>query len=123
MIKWALFETRLGELLLAFMERKMGLAVVDAECLGLQLCGEPKTVVEVQRKKRAEDCTSAHRRAGLPAPDQNSPAQLQFYHEKANHTDRWPDDKTSGRESSNCDRKGLAYAQVSVSDGDMHHLV
>ena len=98
MIKWALFETRLGELLLAFMERKMGLAVVDAECLGLQLCGEPKTVVEVQRKKRAEDCTSAHRRAGLPAPDQNSPAQLQFYHEKANHTDRWPDDKTSGRE-------------------------
>ncbi len=41
MLKRLLFETRLGELLLAFLERKVGLAVVNAEGLGQQISGRP----------------------------------------------------------------------------------
>lgn len=37
-----LFETQVGELLLAFLERRAGLAVVQAEWLGALLSGEPK---------------------------------------------------------------------------------
>jgi hypothetical protein len=41
LLRKLLFETRLGELLLAFLERKAGLAVVQAEWLGMQLSGTP----------------------------------------------------------------------------------
>jgi len=41
LLRRLLFETRLGELLLAFLERKAGLAVVRAEWLGTQLSGTP----------------------------------------------------------------------------------
>ena len=42
LVRWLLFETRVGELLLALLERKAGLAVVQAEWLGALLSGEPK---------------------------------------------------------------------------------
>jgi hypothetical protein len=48
MIKRLLFETRLGEHLLTFLERKVGLAVVDADWVGLQRSGEPTTAAEAQ---------------------------------------------------------------------------
>lgn len=35
-VKWFLFETKMGLLLLALLERKAGLAVVDADWLGKQ---------------------------------------------------------------------------------------
>jgi hypothetical protein len=47
-LKWLLFETKLGELLLTILERRVGLAVVDAEWLGLQRSDEPAAVTEVQ---------------------------------------------------------------------------
>jgi hypothetical protein len=40
-IKWMLFETRLGELLLVLLERHVGLAVVRVDWLAEQRCGEP----------------------------------------------------------------------------------
>ena len=40
-LRWLLFETRAGELLLAFLERKAGLAVVQSDWLGDQLGGAP----------------------------------------------------------------------------------
>ena len=43
-VKWFLFETRLSELLLAFLERRLGLAVVSAEWLAVQPSGRPQTV-------------------------------------------------------------------------------
>jgi len=43
-IRWLLFETRLGELLLAILERKVGLAVVQVEWLAAHPAGEPKAV-------------------------------------------------------------------------------
>ena len=41
MVKRLLFGTRVGETLLAFLERKLGLALVSAEWLAEQLGGEP----------------------------------------------------------------------------------
>lgn len=43
-VKWFLFETRVGLWLLALLERKVGLAVVSADWLGRQPSGVPKTV-------------------------------------------------------------------------------
>jgi len=43
-VRWLLFETRLGELLLTILERKVGLAVVQIEWLAAQPAGEPKAV-------------------------------------------------------------------------------
>jgi hypothetical protein len=40
-IRWILFETQLGELLLVLLERHVGLAVVRADWLAEQGCGEP----------------------------------------------------------------------------------
>ena len=40
-LRWLLFETRAGGLLLAFRERKAGLAVVQSDWLGDQLGGTP----------------------------------------------------------------------------------
>ena len=47
-LRWLLFETRIGEMLLAFLERKTGLAVVHAEWLALQPGGEPKAVSQAK---------------------------------------------------------------------------
>ena len=41
-VRRLLFETRLGELLLSILERKVGLAIVQAEWLAAQPAGEPK---------------------------------------------------------------------------------
>ena len=41
-VRWLLFETRLGELLLIILERKVGLAIVQAEWLATHTAGEPK---------------------------------------------------------------------------------
>ena len=43
-VKWFLFETRLGLFLLAMLERKAGLAVVNADWLGRQPSGIPTTM-------------------------------------------------------------------------------
>ena len=47
-LRWLLFETRIGEILLAVLERKAGLALVQVEWLALQPGGEPKAVREAQ---------------------------------------------------------------------------
>ena len=41
MLKRLLFETRLGEMLLAFLERRAGLAVISADSLAQQVSGRP----------------------------------------------------------------------------------
>ena len=40
---WLLFETRLGELLLALLERRTGLAIVRSDWLSTQSSGRPTT--------------------------------------------------------------------------------
>ena len=40
-VRWFLFETRMGLLFLALLERKAGLAVVNADWLGKQPSGWP----------------------------------------------------------------------------------
>ena len=47
LIKWLLFETWIGELLLLFLERFGGLAVVEADWLAVQRSGETKTLSKV----------------------------------------------------------------------------
>jgi len=47
-VKWFLFETKLGLFLLALLERKAGLAVVNAEWLGRQPSGWPVTADQAQ---------------------------------------------------------------------------
>jgi hypothetical protein len=47
-VRWLLFETWFGELLLTILERKVGLAVVQADWLAAQPVGEPKAVCETQ---------------------------------------------------------------------------
>jgi hypothetical protein len=41
MLKWLLFETRIGSRLLALFEQATGLALVDADWLGSQSSGMP----------------------------------------------------------------------------------
>jgi hypothetical protein len=48
LVRWFLFETKLGELLLILLERKVGLGVVRVEWLALQPGGEPKAVSEAK---------------------------------------------------------------------------
>ena len=48
LVRWLLFETRIGAFLLYILERCVGLAVVQADWLAMQRSGEPKTVSEVQ---------------------------------------------------------------------------
>lgn len=43
LLRWLLFESKAGELLLALLERTAGLAVVDANWLGYQSSGSPTT--------------------------------------------------------------------------------
>jgi len=47
-VRWFLFETRLGLFLLAQLERKTGLAVVNAEWLGRQPSGYPVVADQAQ---------------------------------------------------------------------------
>ena len=47
-LRWLLVESRVGELLLAVLERKPGLAVVHADWLAVQPAGEPKAMCETQ---------------------------------------------------------------------------
>lgn len=42
--RWLLFETKLGELLLTVLERKAGLAIVQADWLAAQVAGKPEMV-------------------------------------------------------------------------------
>jgi hypothetical protein len=46
--RWFLFNTKVGELLLTFLERKVGLAVVRADWLGGQPSGQPTRMTETQ---------------------------------------------------------------------------
>jgi hypothetical protein len=48
LLRWLLFETGVGETLLTFLERKVGLAIVQAEWLAVQPSGEPAAMGEVQ---------------------------------------------------------------------------
>jgi hypothetical protein len=43
LMRWFLFETRIGELLLILLERSTGLAFVQVDWLAAHCCGEPKT--------------------------------------------------------------------------------
>ena len=47
-IRWLLFQTKLGEVLLVFLEQKVGLAIVTAEWLAALPGGEPKAVTEAK---------------------------------------------------------------------------
>jgi hypothetical protein len=42
LLRWLLFETKAGEMLLAFLEKRAGLAVVQAEWLSAQPSGMPQ---------------------------------------------------------------------------------
>jgi hypothetical protein len=48
MIRWLLFETKLGEALLVLIERHMGLALVQASWLAEQRTAEPTTAPELK---------------------------------------------------------------------------
>ena len=48
LIRWFLFETKLGELLLTLLEHSTGLAFVQVDWLGAHCCGEPKTADNAQ---------------------------------------------------------------------------
>jgi hypothetical protein len=47
-VRWLLFETSLGELLLTILERMVGLAVVQADWLAAQPAGEPRAEGETR---------------------------------------------------------------------------
>jgi len=47
-IRWLLFKTQVGALLLALLEQRVGLAMVTADWLGAQRSGEPVAVNEMQ---------------------------------------------------------------------------
>jgi hypothetical protein len=48
LVRRLLFETRVGEAFLAFLERRVGLAVVQVEWLATQRSGQPAGVGEAQ---------------------------------------------------------------------------
>ena len=48
LLRWLFFETRVGEMLLTFLERKARLAVVQVEWLAVQRSGELAAMGEVQ---------------------------------------------------------------------------
>ena len=48
LVRWFLFETRLGLFLLAVLERRAGLAVVNAEWLGRQASCWPTSTEETE---------------------------------------------------------------------------
>ena len=48
LLRWFLFHTKVGEVLLTLLERHVGLAVVQSDWLAMQRSGEPKAVTEAQ---------------------------------------------------------------------------
>ena len=46
LIRWFLFETGVGQWILALLERHVRLAVVSADWLSVQPCGQPKADAE-----------------------------------------------------------------------------
>ena len=48
LVKWFLFHTKAGEVLLILLERWVGLAVVQADWLAVQCSGEPKAADKAQ---------------------------------------------------------------------------
>jgi hypothetical protein len=46
LIRWFLFETRVGHRLLALLERHVGVAVVSADWLAMQTSGQPSAAAE-----------------------------------------------------------------------------
>jgi len=48
-LRWLLFETKVGEVLVCFLEKKAGLALVQAEWLGAQPSGMPRVASGEQR--------------------------------------------------------------------------
>jgi hypothetical protein len=48
LVKWFLFRTKAGEILLVLLERHVGLAVVHSEWLAKQRSGEPRAVTGTQ---------------------------------------------------------------------------
>ena len=48
LVRWFLFHTKAGEVLLILLERHVGLAVVQSDWLAMQRSGEPKAATEVQ---------------------------------------------------------------------------
>ena len=47
-VRRMLFETKMGELLLEFLEQQVGLAVVQADWLAVQRSGKPEAVREAR---------------------------------------------------------------------------
>ena len=48
LVRWFLFHTKAGEVLLTLLERRLGLAVVQSEWLARQRGGEPRAATEAQ---------------------------------------------------------------------------
>ena len=48
LVRWFLFHTRIGERVLVFLERKVGLAIVQADWLCTQHSGRPMAPREVR---------------------------------------------------------------------------
>ena len=48
LVRWILFDTKVGELLLVLLERHVGLAVVQSDWLATQRSGEPKAATEAR---------------------------------------------------------------------------
>ena len=48
LVRWFLFHTKIGEVLLTLLERHVGLAVVQSNWLAMQRSGEPKATPEAQ---------------------------------------------------------------------------
>ena len=47
-VRWFLFHTKAGEMLLSLLERHVGLAMVQSDWLAMQRSGEPKAANEAQ---------------------------------------------------------------------------
>ena len=48
LVRWILFHTKAGEVLLILLERHVRLAVVQSDWLATQRSGEPRTATETQ---------------------------------------------------------------------------
>ena len=48
LVRWFLFHTKIGEVLLTLLESHLGLALVQSDWLAMQRSGEPKAATEAQ---------------------------------------------------------------------------
>ena len=48
LVRWLLFHTKIGEVLLTLLERHADLAVVQSDWLAMRRSGEPKAAAEAQ---------------------------------------------------------------------------